>query len=600
MGLRVDMSLKDGPIFSEDVLKIEIHGPREDYLTIIDVPGIFRTTTQGTTKDDMAMVKELVRRYIKNERTIILAVLPSNVDIATQEILELAEEYDPSGDRTLGVLTKPDLVPESSAQAAVCDLIQGNIRPLSLGYFLVRNSGSNIGPSDPQDLDRIFQEQPWNELPRDRVGISALKEQLGLLLVEITRREFPKMLQDIGVEVRKCKKELDNLGPPRQDEREQRSFLSNIAGSFQDRARAALAADYNANPVFEDNALHLITRVANISDVFNADFQESAHSRHFEDLELSNHSLVSETDGDIEVEKPPIDRLTCSLRALLQEERVDDFSEKELTELDDIVVIPHPVSIPVENFSTWINEVYLKSRGLDLGTFNTNLISVAFAEQSRKWGDMTNIYMSKIIVTLHRFIAAALRSVCPEDTVRNQLWSAILTTLQERYKMAMDQAKLLVDVEQRRQPYTLDRQFTKSLSKAHGHRITELLRPKARLDSKQYGEKQWMVNLDDIAEAAQGMSNVDHLQQEIHDILYAYYTLSVNRFIDNIFQLAVDYSLLHGPSSPLNVFNQDWVINLEPEQLERIVGETKVAKKRRAKLAKKVKDLTMALEILKS
>lgn len=47
------------------------------------MPGIFRTTTQEITKEDMVIVKNLVKRYIKDARTIILAVLPSNVDIAT-------------------------------------------------------------------------------------------------------------------------------------------------------------------------------------------------------------------------------------------------------------------------------------------------------------------------------------------------------------------------------------------------------------------------------------------------------------------------------------------------------------------------------------
>jgi hypothetical protein len=158
----------------------------------------------------------------------------------------------------------------------------------------------------------------------------------------------------------------------------------------------------------------------------------------------------------------------------------------------------------------------------------------------------------------------------------------------------------LIEVERRKKPYTLNRQFTEALSKARGYRVTELLRPKARKDTRQYGELQYMVNLDDIAEAAEGKSNVEHLQEEIHDILHAYYSLALDRFIDNVFQLAVDYYLLHGPSSPLKVFTQDWVINLESEQLERIVGETKSAKKRRSKLAKKIEDLSNALKILKT
>lgn len=600
MGLRDDILTGDGAVFSEDVLKIEVHGPHEDHLTIIDVPGIFRTTTQGTTKDDMAMVRDLVKGYIRDSRTIILAVLPSNVDIATQEILELAEDYDKNGERTLGVLTKPDLVLEPSAQAAVCDLVQGKKRPLTLGYFLVRNRGANSSSKDQSELDQIFRMQPWSDLPQDRVGISALKEQLRSLLVEITRREFPTLLQDVSTQIKECKRELNSLGPPRQDERQQRSFLSQISGAFQDRARAALAADYNADPDFDQDELRLITHVVNITHVFSNDFQKGAHSRRFENLELAGSSVAVEISDDSDCEETPVGLMIDNLRALLQKARVDDVAPDELAELGDIIVLLHKTPTPRDNFTAWINDVYLQFRGLDLGTFNANFVSMAFAEQSRKWGDITKIYMSRVIITLHRFIAAALRSVCPEEQARSQLWSAILESLVERYKAAMAQANLLVEVEQRKQPYTLNRQFTQALSKARGYRLTELLRPKARKDTMQYGELQYMVNLDDIAKAAEDKDNVEQLQEEIHDILQAYYRLALDRFVDNVFQLAVDYYLLHGPYSPLKVFTQDWVINLEPEQLERIVGETKSAKKRRSKLAKKMDDLSNALKILKT
>jgi len=56
------------------------------------------------------LVKSMVRRYMDNPRSAMLVVIPANVDIATQEILTLAEEADPDGHRILGVLTKPDLV----------------------------------------------------------------------------------------------------------------------------------------------------------------------------------------------------------------------------------------------------------------------------------------------------------------------------------------------------------------------------------------------------------------------------------------------------------------------------------------------------------
>lgn len=603
MGLRAEVSIGPGAVFSEDVLKVEVLGPKEDHLTIIDVPGIFRTTVQGTTKEDMATVKRLVENYIRDERTIILAVLPSNVDIAATEILELAEMYDKNGERTLGVLTKADLVLDEDMQAEICRLVTGKKRPLTLGYYLVRTRLPNGGSAKPLELDQLFQQPQYCHLPPERLGIAPLKEQLGSLWIEISQRDSPKLLRDVTEKIKKSKRELDSLGPPRQDEREQRAFLSQIAGKFQDRARAALAADYNADPVFaQDNNLRLITHIVNITDVFSADFHERAHSLHFEDIKstpvLAEETSRSSDSGD--ESEAELDQPTSSiLRTLLREARVDNTTPDEHAELGDIIILPGKIKLPRGDVSTWISDVYLRSRGVTLGTFNSHMISQAFAEQSQKWGFMTQLYMSRVIVATHRFISAALRSVCPDEQTHSRLWLAILDCLVKRYQIAIDQANLLVKVEQHKQPYTLNRQFSVVLSKARGHRMADLLAAKARNDTKQYGNVQRMISLTDVEEFVQAKDNITDLQETIHDILYSYYTLALDRFIDNVFQLAVDHYLLQGPSSPLKVFTQDWIIDLEPPELEQIAGESKATKKRRAKLTRKIEDFSRGLKILR-
>ncbi|KAL2876183.1 hypothetical protein SGCOL_008544 [Colletotrichum sp. CLE4] len=99
--------------FVEDVSKIEVNGPNQNQLIIIDIPGIFHTSTKGlTTENDIVIVRNMVDRYIKDQRTIILAAIPCNVDIASQEALTLAKEIDSEGLRIMGVLTKPDLASE--------------------------------------------------------------------------------------------------------------------------------------------------------------------------------------------------------------------------------------------------------------------------------------------------------------------------------------------------------------------------------------------------------------------------------------------------------------------------------------------------------
>jgi hypothetical protein len=199
MGLSGDFN--DGqrkPTFFNDVLRLEISGPDQEHLSVIDVPGIFKSTTEGvTTKSDILLVRNMVKGYMENPRSVMLTVIPSNVDVATQEILELAAEADPYGDRTLGVLTKPDLV-DKGAESPVMDLMEGRSRPMKLGWHMIRNPGqkelSNV------DLDRGVLEReffrsfaPWSSINKEKVGIDSLRERLQEVLSSLVKSEFSKV-----------------------------------------------------------------------------------------------------------------------------------------------------------------------------------------------------------------------------------------------------------------------------------------------------------------------------------------------------------------------------------------------------------------------
>jgi len=184
------------PTFSKDILRLEICGPDEDHLSVIDVPGIFRNTTPGlTTKADRDMVRDMVLSYMKNRRSVMLTVVAANVDMATQEIVEMARELDPDGERTLGVLTKPDLV-DPGAEKKVMDIVEGKEQRIKLGWSIVRNLGQQelLDGSANRDLtEEIFFRQmaPWNSLDKDKVGVQALKVRLREIIIANIRREFP-------------------------------------------------------------------------------------------------------------------------------------------------------------------------------------------------------------------------------------------------------------------------------------------------------------------------------------------------------------------------------------------------------------------------
>ncbi|KAG7293325.1 hypothetical protein NEMBOFW57_003373 [Staphylotrichum longicolle] len=585
---QTDQALQGGSVFSEDVLKIEICGPSVDYLTVIDVPGIFRTPTEGvTTEEDMAMVKNMVRGYIQDSRTVILAVLPSNIDISNQEILTMAAEYDKNGERTLGILTKPDLVTERSAMESVCNIVRGKKKQLTLGYYLVRSRGADQDDADFSRREDLFKEKdkPWSSLPPERVGVRALKKRLAELLGHMAKREFSGLRKEINNMLQATEREQSALGPSRKDEQEQRQFLSGIAGRFQERVRQALEAQYAGDAAFENSIkLRLVTQIVNLADAFSEEFEKMAALRKFD--------AIAE-DGE-EYEENEDRGLFADTGANIILQFAQEIDSEDFPELENIISHEFEVSKPEGGIMDWIGGLYTRSRGMDLGTFNSAVWAGAWREQSSKWPGMSKVFMTRVIVAIHRFITAALGEVCVDTNVRDELWSAILDELLRRYEAGMTAADFLVSAERDAKPYTLDYHFNENRQRSRGERIAERLKRISIDDDDRH-----LVTIAQVQSVTEKKSNIEDVVEKLHDDLSAYYDIARKRFVDNVLNQAVNYRLLFGPSTPLGVFSQDWVIGLRPDQLDAIAGESPSIREYRDRLARKIEDLTAAKDILR-
>uniref|UniRef100_A0A8C6HLP3 Interferon-induced GTP-binding protein Mx1 n=1 Tax=Mus spicilegus TaxID=10103 RepID=A0A8C6HLP3_MUSSI len=125
---------------SDKLISLDVSSPNVPDLTLIDLPGITRVAVGNQPADIGHQIKRLIKTYIQKQETINLVVVPSNVDIATTEALSMAQEVDPEGDRTIGVLTKPDLV-DRGAEGKVVDVVQNLVYHLKKGYMIVKCRG---------------------------------------------------------------------------------------------------------------------------------------------------------------------------------------------------------------------------------------------------------------------------------------------------------------------------------------------------------------------------------------------------------------------------------------------------------------------------
>uniref|UniRef100_A0A6Q2XX66 Interferon-induced GTP-binding protein Mx n=1 Tax=Esox lucius TaxID=8010 RepID=A0A6Q2XX66_ESOLU len=124
----------------DDLISLEIGSPDVPDLTLIDLPGIARVAVKGQPENIGEQIKRLIRKFITKQETINLVVVPCNVDIATTEALKMAQEVDPEGERTLGILTKPDLV-DKGTEETVVNIVHNEIIQLTKGYMIVKCRG---------------------------------------------------------------------------------------------------------------------------------------------------------------------------------------------------------------------------------------------------------------------------------------------------------------------------------------------------------------------------------------------------------------------------------------------------------------------------
>lgn len=107
MGIHGHGTGLNASVFSADVLRLELAGSTGLHLTIVDLPGLISVSKN---EHDVQLVRDLVDSYLENLRTILMAVVPASSDVDTQGILQRARHFNKVGLRTLGVITKPDLI----------------------------------------------------------------------------------------------------------------------------------------------------------------------------------------------------------------------------------------------------------------------------------------------------------------------------------------------------------------------------------------------------------------------------------------------------------------------------------------------------------
>ncbi|KAK6194605.1 hypothetical protein SNE40_000211 [Patella caerulea] len=200
-------------------INLRVYSPNVLNLTLIDLPGMTKVPVGDQPADIEMQIRAMLLEFIAKESCLILAVSPANADLANSDALKIAKEVDPQGLRTIGVVTKLDLMDQGTDAR---DILENKLLPLRRGYIgVVNRSQRDIeGRKDIRAAlageRKFFLSHPSYRHMADRMGTPYLQKVLNQQLTNHIRETLPNLrnrLQSQLLAMEKDVEEYKNFRP---------------------------------------------------------------------------------------------------------------------------------------------------------------------------------------------------------------------------------------------------------------------------------------------------------------------------------------------------------------------------------------------------
>ncbi|XP_014616498.1 PREDICTED: dynamin isoform X2 [Polistes canadensis] len=202
-------------------INLRVYSPNVLNLTLIDLPGLTKVPIGDQPVDIEAQIKAMIFQFIRRDNCLILAVTPANTDLANSDALKLAKEVDPQGVRTIGVITKLDLMDDGTDAR---DILENKLLPLRRGYIgVVNRSQKDIeGRKDIKNAlaaeRKFFLSHPSYRHLADRLGTPYLQRVLNQQLTNHIRDTLPALRDRLQKQLLTLEKDVEQYKHFRPDD----------------------------------------------------------------------------------------------------------------------------------------------------------------------------------------------------------------------------------------------------------------------------------------------------------------------------------------------------------------------------------------------
>ncbi|XP_051245370.1 dynamin-3 isoform X1 [Dicentrarchus labrax] len=202
-------------------INLRVYSPHVLNLTLIDLPGMTKVAVGDQPIDIEHQIRDMLMQFITKESCLILAVTPANTDLANSDALKIAKEVDPQGMRTIGVITKLDLMDEGTDAK---DIFENKLLPLRRGYIgVVNRSQKDIdGKKDIRAAlaaeRKFFLSHPAYRHIAERMGTPHLQKTLNQQLTNHIRDTLPGLRSKLQSQLLSLEKEVEEYKNFRPDD----------------------------------------------------------------------------------------------------------------------------------------------------------------------------------------------------------------------------------------------------------------------------------------------------------------------------------------------------------------------------------------------
>ncbi|KAF8141396.1 Dynamin central region-domain-containing protein [Boletus edulis] len=271
-------------------ISLRIYSPNVLDLTLVDLPGLTKIPVGDQPSDIERQIRNLVTEYISTPNSVILAVSPANVDLANSDSLKLARSVDPQGRRTIGVLTKLDLM---DAGTNALDILTGRVYPLKLGFIGVVNRSQQDIISEKSMVDALDSEAEFfkNHAAYRNIahknGTKYLARTLNQVLINHIREKLPDMKARLNTLMGQAQQELNSFGDAAifGDKNQQgalilrlmnqfaHDFIASIEGTKVDMSTKELSGGARIYYIFNDVFGHALATIDSTAGLDNQDIR---------------------------------------------------------------------------------------------------------------------------------------------------------------------------------------------------------------------------------------------------------------------------------------------------------------------------------------